>query len=51
MEESLREEASTPSSFPTLDVNLEMKLALDSLEDFKTKGLTRKMKELGLERY
>ncbi|KAG2726108.1 hypothetical protein I3760_01G097300 [Carya illinoinensis] len=50
MEESLREEASPPSSFPTLDVNLEMKLALDSLEDFKTKGLTRKMKELGLER-
>ncbi|KAF5465293.1 hypothetical protein F2P56_015313 [Juglans regia] len=50
MEESLRKEATPPSSFPTLDINLEMKLALDSLEDFKNKGLTRKMKEFGLVR-
>ncbi|KAG7958485.1 hypothetical protein I3843_10G023400 [Carya illinoinensis] len=42
----------TPASpYPTLDVNGEIKMALDYVDrDFKNKGLTRKMKELGLER-
>lgn len=39
-----------PRTFPTLDVQGEIKLALDSKEAFKHNNVVQKLKELGLER-
>lgn len=39
-----------PRLLPTLNIEAEIKLALDSKEAFKGSTLAQKMKELGLER-
>lgn len=39
-----------PSHLPTLNIDAEIKLALDSKEAFKDSTMPQKMKELGLER-
>ncbi|KAF3441971.1 hypothetical protein FNV43_RR15887 [Rhamnella rubrinervis] len=43
-------EIPTPNLLPTLDVENEIQLALNSKKAFGNNGLTQKMKELGLER-